>query len=155
MPVLEALSAKVIHVGPAGAGNVAKLVNNMLVACHMLAMREALKLADATGISPEDVLRVINTATGRSAISEVHYPTWVLPRSYDSGFSTDLMRKDLRLALELGAGLEMPMAELAGQLWAEATSGLADADDFTLIGKSEAEAPEPRFPAKDKDNANA
>ena len=103
MPVLEAMAAKIIHVGPSGAGNVAKLVNNMLVANHMVTTLEALRLGEAAGVDAEEMLKVINSATGRSAISEVHVPTWVLPRSFDSGFSTGLMRKDLRLARELAA----------------------------------------------------
>lgn len=118
-PVLDAMAAKVIHVGPSGAGNIAKLVNNMLVACHMLTTAEGLRLAEAAGLPAADALRVINSATGRSAISEVHFPNWVMTRSFDSGFSAGLMRKDVRLALELAqqAGCEMPVSELVASLW--------------------------------------
>lgn len=136
MPALEAMAAKILHVGPSGAGNVAKLVNNMLVASHMVTTLEALRLAEASGVGAEDALRVINSATGRSAISEIHYPNWVLPRSFDSGFSTGLMRKDVRLARELAqsVGCAMPVADLVADLWAEETSGLKDADDFMHMG---------------------
>ncbi|MDO5756938.1 MAG: NAD(P)-dependent oxidoreductase [Rhodobacterales bacterium] len=140
MPVLKALAQKIIHVGPSGAGNVAKLVNNMLVASHMITTLEAVRLAEASGVSAEDALRVVNAATGRSAISEIHYPTWVLPRSFDSGFSTGLMRKDVRLAREMAAtvGCTMPLADLVADLWSEECSGLADSDDFMLMGDPEA-----------------
>ena len=136
MPALEAMATKILHVGPSGAGNVAKLVNNMLVASHMVTTLEALRLAEAAGVSAEDALRVINAATGRSAISEIHYPNWVLPRSFDSGFSTGLMRKDVRLARELAerSGCAMPVADLVAELWAEENSGLKDADDFMHMG---------------------
>ena len=136
MPALEAMAAKILHVGPSGAGNVAKLVNNMLVASHMVTTLEALRLAEAAGVGAEDALRVINSATGRSAISEIHFPNWVLPRSFDSGFSTGLMRKDVRLARELAerSGVAMPVADLVADLWAEETSGLKDADDFMHMG---------------------
>ncbi len=136
MPALEAMAAKILHVGPSGAGNVAKLVNNMLVASHMVTTLEALRLAQAAGVGAEDALRVINSATGRSAISEIHYPNWVLPHSFDSGFSTGLMRKDVRLARELAqsVGCAMPVADLVADLWAEETSGLKDADDFMHMG---------------------
>ncbi|WP_281244634.1 NAD(P)-dependent oxidoreductase [Thioclava dalianensis] len=135
-PALEAMAAKILHVGPSGAGNVAKLVNNMLVANHVITTLEALRLSEAAGVSAEEALTVINSATGRSAISEIHFPNWVLPRSFDSGFSTGLMRKDLRLARELAleAGVATPMANLAATLWAETNSGLSDTDDFTLMG---------------------
>lgn len=78
---------------------------------------------------------MVNTATGRSAISEIHYPTWVLPETFNSGFATGLMRKDVRLALEMAEDLDLPMSRLAAALWAEETSGLADGDDFMLMGK--------------------
>lgn len=135
-PVLDAIAAKVIHVGPSGAGNIAKLVNNMLVACHMLTTAEGLRLAEASGLPAADALRVINSATGRSALSEVHFPNWVMTGSYDSGFSTGLMRKDVRLALELAAetGCEMPVSELVATLWGQDRSGLRDDQDFMLMG---------------------
>ncbi len=141
MPVLEALGQKIIHVGPSGAGNVAKLVNNMLVASHMITTLEAIRLAEASGVSAEDALRVVNAATGRSAISEIHFPNWVLPRSYDSGFSTGLMRKDVRLAREMAAqaGCSMPLADLVAELWSEDRSGLSDSDDFMLMGDPQAD----------------
>lgn len=135
-PVLDAIAGKVIHVGGSGAGNIAKLVNNMLVACHMLTTAEGLRLAEAAGLPAEDALGVINAATGRSALSEVHFPKWVLSDSFDSGFSAGLMRKDVRLALELAAdsGARLPMAELAAQIWSQDASGIADDQDFMWLG---------------------
>ncbi|WP_292896963.1 NAD(P)-dependent oxidoreductase [Nitratireductor sp.] len=136
-PVLDALASKVIHVGPSGAGNIAKLVNNMLVACHMLTTAEGLRLAEASGLPARDALSVINSATGRSALSEVHFPNWVLTGSFDSGFSAGLMRKDVRLALELArdSGCPMPVSELVAKLWSEESSGIADDQDFMLLGR--------------------
>lgn len=135
-PVLDAMASKVIHVGASGAGNIAKLVNNMLVACHMLTTAEGLRLAEAAGLPATDALRVINSATGRSALSEVHFPNWVMSGSFDSGFSAGLMRKDIRLALELAAesGCDLPVSELAARLWSKARSGLEDNQDFMLMG---------------------
>lgn len=133
-PVIEAMSAKVLHVGTSGSGNVAKLVNNLLAAAHMITTSEALKLALSSGIDPEAALRVLNAASGKSMISEVHFPTWIMSDRFDSGFSMGLMRKDVRLASELarstGAGL--PVAELVSQLWSK--SELKDSDDFTCMG---------------------
>lgn len=134
-PVIEALAAKALHVGPSGAGNVAKLVNNLLAAAHLLTTSEGLKLAQAAGIDPEAALRVVNAASGRSMISEVHFPTWVVSDRFDSGFSMGLMRKDVRLALELAqqTGSQLPVAELVAKLWAE-PGKLKDSDDFTRMG---------------------
>ena len=135
-PVLEAMASKVLHVGPSGAGNVAKLVNNLLVASHMLTTSEGLKLAIAAGVDPEAALRVINAATGRSAISEVHFPTWIVSNRFDSGFSMGLMRKDVRLARELAdrSGAHLPLTAEVGKMWAASAERLSDTDDFTSMG---------------------
>ncbi|MBB1493262.1 MULTISPECIES: NAD(P)-dependent oxidoreductase [unclassified Paracoccus (in: a-proteobacteria)] len=136
LPHFEAMGTKILHVGGSGAGNVAKLVNNMLVACHMLTTAEGLRLAEASGVGAADALRVVNAASGRSMLSEVHFPNWVLSGSFCSGFSAGLMRKDVRLALDLAGkvGADLPMAKLAQEIWAEDASGIANDEDFTRLG---------------------
>lgn len=134
-PVIEAMAAKALHVGPSGAGNVAKLVNNLLAAAHMVTTSEGLKLALAAGISPEAALRVLNAASGKSMISEVHFPTWIMNDRFDSGFSMGLMRKDVRLAQEMAqrTGADNPLTSVVAKLWADAAH-LNDSDDFTQMG---------------------
>ncbi|WP_256019832.1 NAD(P)-dependent oxidoreductase [Roseomonas sp. GC11] len=134
-PVLDALSARAVHVGPSGAGNIAKLVNNMLVAAHLVTTGEAMRLAEAAGLPAEAALGVVNAATGRSAISEVMMPRWIVPGSFDSGFSAGLMRKDVNLAIALAAesGLDLPLCAHAARLWEEARPRIADTDDFTRM----------------------
>lgn len=133
-PVIAALSAKAVRVGGSGAGNVAKLVNNLLCAANMALLAEGLRLAEAGGISAEAALEVLNGASGGSTVSKVHIPTWVSTGAFDSGFTMALMRKDVRLARALAAetGQALPLAEAAAQLWAEAP--FADAEDFTRMG---------------------
>lgn len=135
-PVIEAMASKILHVGSSGAGNVAKLVNNLLVAAHLVTTSEGLKLAAAAGVSPDAALRVINAPTGRSAISEIHFPTWIVSDRFDSGFSMGLMRKDVRLARELAkrAGADLPLSDTVAELWASSAGRLADTDDFTNMG---------------------
>lgn len=142
LPHFEAMGTKILHVGASGAGNVAKLVNNMLVACHMLTTAEGLRLAEASGVSAADALRVVNAASGRTMLSEVHFPTWILSKSFSSGFATGLMRKDVRLALELAdqVGADLPIAQLARTLWSEDASGIANDADFTRLGDPELNA---------------
>lgn len=134
-PVIDALASTAIHVGPSGAGNVAKLVNNMLVAAHMLTTGEALRLSEAAGVPAEAVLAVINAATGRSALSENHFPNRILSGRFDSGFSTGLMRKDVGLAADLAreAGLDLPLSQKVAALWLEDRSRVGDAEDFTRM----------------------
>ncbi|ERM03478.1 3-hydroxyisobutyrate dehydrogenase [Brucella intermedia 229E] len=136
-PVIETMAAKALHVGPSGAGNVAKLVNNLLAAAHMVTTSEGLKLALAAGISPpESALRVLNAASGKSMISEVHFPTWIMNDRFDSGFTMGLMRKDVRLAQELAertGGADIPLTSVVAKLWA-GSNHLEDRDDFTRMG---------------------
>ena len=134
-PVLEALSGQRMHVGPSGAGNIAKLVNNMLVAAHLVTTGEALRLAEAAGLPAGAVLPVVNAATGRSAVSEAMVPRWVLPGRFDSGFSAGLMRKDVGLAMALAeeVGCPVPLNEAAAGIWAAARGRIADAEDFTRM----------------------
>ena len=142
LPHFEAMGTKILHVGASGAGNVAKLVNNMLVACHMLTTAEGLRLAEASGVGANDALRVINAASGRTMLSEVHFPNWILSKNFSSGFATGLMRKDVRLALELAesVGAELPVATLARAIWSEERSGIADSEDFTRLGDPDLKA---------------
>jgi 3-hydroxyisobutyrate dehydrogenase len=134
-PVIEAVAAKAVHVGPSGAGNVAKLINNMLVAAHMVTTGEALRLAEAAGVSAEAVLQVVNAATGRSAISEIHFPKWIMSGRFDSGFSAKLMRKDVGLAADLArqVNIELPLSQEVARLWLADRSVVADTDDFTRM----------------------
>ena len=133
-PVLEAMSARAPHVGPSGAGNIVKLVNNLLVAAHLVTTGEALRLSQAAGLSAEEAVQVVNTATGRSAVSEVMVPRWVVSNTFDSGFSAGLMRKDVHLALELAAdcGIALPLSQEVGRIWREDAS-IPDTADFTRM----------------------
>ena len=134
-PVLEAMSARAPHVGPSGAGNIVKLVNNLLVAAHLVTTGEALRLSEAAGLSAEEAVAVVNTATGRSAVSEVMVPRWVLSGSFDSGFAAGLMRKDVRLALELAeeSGADLPLSTQVGRIWRETADAIPDTADFTRM----------------------
>lgn len=134
-PVLAAMSARAVHVGPSGAGNIVKLVNNLLVAAHLVTTGEAMRLSQAAGLSPHEAIAVVNTATGRSAVSEVMYPRWILTDSFDSGFSAGLMRKDVRLALELAAasGVDLPLSAHVAEIWRDTGERISDAADFTRM----------------------
>lgn len=134
-PVISAMSGTAVHVGPSGAGNIAKLVNNMLVAAHLITTGEALRLSEAAGLPAEDALKVVNAATGRSAVSELMVPRWVLPGGFDSGFSAGLMRKDVGLAAELAqaTGTRLPLSEAVARIWAETRETIADGEDFTRM----------------------
>ncbi|MFP5300583.1 NAD(P)-dependent oxidoreductase [Cobetia sp. SIMBA_158] len=135
MPVLEAMSGSRVHVGRCGAGNVAKIANNMLAACHLISTAEAVAMAARAGVSPEKLLEGVNAGSGRSGASQVMFPSWVINKAYDSGFTMGLMRKDVGLASDLAQqlGMELPLARAVAQLWNESSATLDDSEDFCAI----------------------
>lgn len=134
-PILASLGGKITHVGPVGAGHAVKIVNNMLVASHLLTMSEAIRLGNAAGVTTENLIAALNAGSGRSAISEVNYPKWVMNGAFDSGFTMGLMRKDVRLAMSLAQekDVSLPVCALAGQIWAASDEVLGDDADFNRI----------------------
>ncbi len=135
MPVLEAMSGTRVHVGSCGAGNVAKIANNMLAACHLISTAEAVSMAARAGVSPEKLLEGLNAGSGRSGATQVMFPSWVINKAYDSGFSMGLMRKDVGLASDLTArlGMELPLSATVAQLWDDSSATLDDSEDFCAI----------------------
>lgn len=134
-PMLEAMSAKCTHVGGPGSGHVVKLANNYLCAAHLLTTAEAVAMAVKAGVAPEACLAGINSGSGRSAVSEVNFPEWVLSERFDSGFTTGLMRKDLRLARDAAQQLGIPLGLLQAvvDMWHSDAEQPGDSDDFNHI----------------------
>lgn len=100
----------VTHVGPLGAGHAMKALNNYVSAAGLLASMQALATAQSVGIHPETFAKVINGSTGRNNTTEVKLEPFIISRSYASGFSLQLMAKDVGIASELitNAGFGAP-----------------------------------------------
>ncbi|MFJ4159740.1 NAD(P)-dependent oxidoreductase [Microbacterium testaceum] len=132
--VIEALGA-VRHVGPVGAGHALKALNNLLSATHLWATSEAVLIGERFGLDPATMLDAINTSSGRSGSTQKKWPDFVLPGTFDSGFSLALMLKDMRIASDLAHSLNMPVAlgDAAVQRWADARDHLPDNADHTEI----------------------
>ncbi len=86
-PMLEALGRAIRHVGGIGAGHATKALNNLLAATNLLAGVEALLAAERFGLDPEVLLDVVNQSTGGSWASSRNLPNFIVPETYDSGFS--------------------------------------------------------------------
>ena len=132
-PLLALLTGRIVHVGDSGAGQVAKLVNNLLLATHLVCAAEALRLGRMAGLDPAALLPVLNAATGRSAATEVNWPRWIASETFDSGFSAGLMRKDARLALELAAAVGAPLSACAAAVGAWTASAVPDDAEFNRV----------------------
>ena len=108
-PVLDLMGTKTVHLGEQGAGLSAKLANNYLLAISNIATAEAMNLGIKWGIDPKSLAELINTSSGRCWSSEVNNPVpGVSPgapaeNDYEGGFSVQLMKKDLHLAMEAAA----------------------------------------------------
>lgn len=136
MPILQHLGSTVVHVGPAGAGHALKALNNLLSAAGMLVAAEAVVAAMRFGIAPETAIDVVNRSTGRSWSTEYKFPTFVLSRSFASGFSARLMEKDLRtaVALEGELNIDTPLSAAVAARWSALASQLpADADHTEIV----------------------
>ena len=133
-PVLDAMAAKIVHVGDSGAGHVAKIANNLLCAAHLMIDGAGVRLAAAAGVAPERLLEAINAGSGRSAVTEAFMPKWVLSNTFDSGFTMDLMQKDLGLARALLAEFngDETLAALIDR-WDRETERLGAQSDFTNV----------------------
>ena len=107
-PVLACMGDTVIHCGPPGAGVRTKLVNNYLSIVSNVVVAEALALAEGAGLDRDTAIEVLlGTTAGRGHLATT-YPSQVLSGNLDPGFMVDLARKDLGLALEMGAENDSP-----------------------------------------------
>ncbi|GGY04302.1 3-hydroxyisobutyrate dehydrogenase [Litchfieldella qijiaojingensis] len=134
-PMLDAMSSKYTHVGGPGCGHTVKLANNYLCAAHLITTAEAVALAVKGGVDPAACLAGLNSGSGRSAVSEVNFPEWVLSGHFDSGFTMGLMRKDLRLARDAAQAMDLPLALLEQVVaqWQGSGDAIADHEDFNRI----------------------
>ena len=124
-PVLDTMGRNIVHCGPAGNGQVAKMANNMLLGISMIGAAEAMSLGVSMGMDPEVLAGVINMSSGRCWSTDTYNPypgvieTAPSNRGYSGGFGMDLMIKDLGLATEAAkvAGQPVVMGALAQQLY--------------------------------------
>jgi len=133
--VLEALAGHVFHVGTEpGQGQTMKLVNNFLSAVALAATSEALSLGQAHGLDLAVMLDVLNASTGRNSATVDKFPNRVLTGSYDAGFHTALMAKDLRLYTDVlaDAATAGPIGRVVSDVWQRADAAMPGSD-FTRI----------------------
>lgn len=134
-PVLKSLG-RVFHVGEKpGLGQMMKLANNLVSAAAMAISCEAVVMGVKAGLDPQVMVDVINVSSGANAAMRDKFPKSVLPRTFDFGFATGLMYKDVRLALEEAEALGVPMwvGSAVHQLWLLANTQLGSESDFTAL----------------------
>jgi 3-hydroxyisobutyrate dehydrogenase len=140
-PVLADMGKNLVHCGPAGMGQVAKLCNNLILAISMAGVAEGMTLGAALGIDPKVLAGIINTSTGRCWSSDTCNPypgiidTAPAARGYSGGFGADLMLKDLGLANDAARQARQPvyLAALAQQLYQTLSSRGDGQLDFSAV----------------------
>jgi 3-hydroxyisobutyrate dehydrogenase len=135
-PILETMG-QVFLTGAAGSGHAMKALNNYLSAANLAIAAEAVLAGERFGLDPDLMIRIFNASTGRNTATDHKYPKFVLPRTFDSGFSLGLMAKDLRLALELAndSGSPTDLLKMTVDMWAKAEQQLGFRADNTEIVK--------------------
>lgn len=135
--VLSVLGTDIAHVGPAGSGHTLKALNMMALAGNMLITLEALALGIAEGLSPPDVIEGLRTRGAGSYACRVHFPKFILPGNFASGFGFDLMLKDLSIGLGVleRAHQCAPVCEEVLRVYHARASELAGRDN-SLIAES-------------------
>ena len=139
--ILSDMGKNIFHAGPAGAGQVAKGCNNMLLAIHMIGSCEALEMGVRNGLDPKVLSEIMLASSGRNWSLEVYNPypgvmeNAPASNDYKPGFMVDLMVKDLGLALEIAEQSEFdnPMGQLARELYVQHQQAGNGQVDFSSI----------------------
>ncbi len=140
-PILEKMGKKIVHCGDNGAGQAAKICNNMILGISMIGVSEAFALAEKLGLSHQALFDVSSTASGQcwslTSYCPVPGPVPASPANngYKPGFATALMLKDLRLSQEAAkaAGAATPLGQHAEQIYAAFDAAGHGGDDFSGI----------------------
>jgi 3-hydroxyisobutyrate dehydrogenase len=141
--VLSAMGKNIFHAGPSGAGQIAKICNNMLLGIQMIGTAEAINLGVANGVDPKVLSEIMGKSSGRNWTLEVYNP-WPgvmdnvpASRGYSGGFGTDLMLKDLGLAQQAAesTGSATPLGALAQQLYRQHSTAGRGGLDFSSIAE--------------------
>jgi hypothetical protein len=116
-----------------GSAQTMKLTNNLLSATAMVATCEAVTIGVKSGLDASVMIDVINAGSGMNTASRDKFPRAILPRTFDFGFATGLMVKDVRLALEeaKSLGMSLEVAEAVGRLWETIYREMGPESDFT------------------------
>jgi len=132
-PVLEKMGRQIFHAGPLGAGHAIKALNNYVSAAGLIAACEAAIAAQRFGIDPNVLVDILNASSGMNNTTANKMKQFMLSGAFNAGFSTGLMAKDLRMALEIAnaTGTAAPLAGPCVKIWNEMERALGAGSDHT------------------------
>lgn len=108
MPLFQAVGKNIIHCGECGAGQVVKVVNQLMSAINLISMSEAFTLGTKAGVDPEIMMNVIKGGSGRCWAVEDRMPQ-ILKGNFDPGFTINLHTKDIKLAVDMAKYMNLPL----------------------------------------------
>lgn len=134
-PLLETMGATLIATGAVGSAHAIKALNNYVYAAGLMAVCEALAIAQRMSLDPQVLTEVLNASSGRNVASETKLAQFIIPETYAGGFALGLMSKDLDTAsgLQAHAGVNAPQLSLCARRWREARETLPAGADNTEI----------------------
>lgn len=135
LPILQAMGKNIVHVGAAGAGQVTKACNQIVVAMAVQAVAEALTLAQKSGVDPAKVRAALLGGFAQSRVLEVHGQR-MLDHTFQPGFTLDLHRKDMNIVLQTAKELNLPLlgaAQVTELMNAMLAQGKGNLDNSALI----------------------
>lgn len=137
-PLLNRMGANVVRTGEVGSGHAVKALNNLLAATILQATGEIFTAGEKFGLNPEVMQKVISASSGGSFMSSVTWPKAVLGRTWDFGFSLELMTKDVGIGMSIieDAGVQAPLCKINAQIWSAAKEAGLGQKDMTQVVKT-------------------
>ena len=134
-PIIEAMGGQIFMTGPLGSGHAMKALNNYVSAAGLVAAAEGVLAAQRFGLDPGNVVDILNASTGMNNSTLNKFHQFILSRKFDSGFSLDLMVKDLNTALDIArsTGTPAPLGEACLKGWTDAQAALGPGLDHTAV----------------------
>lgn len=136
-PMLEKMGNQIYYAGPLGAGHAIKALNNYVSAAGLIAACEAMHAGAAFGLDPNVVVDIINTSSGMNNTTKNKCKQYMIAGTYNAGFSTGLMAKDVRTALEIAQamGTSTLLAKPTADIWDDMEKKLGFLSDHTEMHK--------------------
>ena len=133
--LLEAMGKQIFLTGPLGSGHAMKALNNYVSAAGLAAAAEAVLAGQRFGLEAKNVVDILNASTGMNNSTLNKFHQFILSRAFNSGFSLDLMVKDLKTAVEIAhaTGSPAPFAAACLEAWSEAQASLGPGADHTAV----------------------
>jgi len=134
-PLFQAMGERIFRTGPLGSGHAMKVLNNLVSAAGLIAAAEALLIGRRFNLQPGVMIDVLNASTGRNNSTENKLKQFILSRTFDAGFSLELMIKDLSIAVQMARESRTPalFGSLCREIWAAAGSALPQDVDHTAV----------------------